>query len=66
MLAYATVRAPFLRECSRMEYGLQFCTEICGSKWEKTVFHEIPQTTCSVLTDISEHLQKLLDIYGKL
>ena len=44
-------------------YGLRFSTEIYGSKWEKTVFHEYVQEACFVLTEISENIRKPLGVY---
>ena len=39
-----------LREYLSTGYGLRFSTEIYGSKWEKTVFHEYLQEYCFVIT----------------
>ena len=58
--------APNLREDSSTGYGLRFPAEIYGSKRENTLFHEYLQEACFIFTEISEHLQKPLGVYGNL
>ena len=64
--SFVQVIHSFLREDLSTGYGLQFSTEIYGSKREKTVFHKYLQETCFVLTEISESLQKPPRVYERM
>ena len=53
------IAAPPLREDLGTGHRLRFSAVICGSKREKTVFHEYLQEACFVLRkEISESLRK--------
>ena len=54
-----------LREYLSTGYGLRFSTEICGGKWERTVFHEYLQEARFLLTDISENFRKPPEFSGE-
>ena len=51
-------------EYGRGTYGLRCSAEICGSKWERTIFHEYLQEYCFVI-EISENIRKPPRVYGR-